>query len=128
MKGKKTMKKTTSRDNFVAIKNFVTENGGDEAWVTFLDEQVAKLDKRNEKAKAKRAEKAEEPDELLDAIAAVLTTEPKTIDEILAEVEFEDATKNKVSSRINKIPGVVKTEIKVEVDGKKLRRAAYAIA
>lgn len=122
------MKKTTSRDNFVAIKNFVAENGGDEAWVTFLDEQVAKLDKRNEKAKAKRAEKAEEPDELLDAIAAVLTTEPKTIDEILTEVEFEDATKNKISSRINKIPGVVKTEIKIEVDGKKLRRAAYAIA
>lgn len=128
MKGKKTMKKTTSRDNFVAIKNFVVENGGDEAWVAFLDAQVAKLDKRNEYAKTKRAEKAEEPDELLDAIAAVLTTEPKTIDEILAEVEFEDVTKNKVSSRINKIPGIVKTEIKVEVDGKKLRRAAYAIA
>ena len=122
------MKKVTARENYEAIAKFVAENGGDPAYIEFLNKQIATLDKRAETTKAKRAEKQAEPDELLDAIKAVLTSEPKTIDEILAEVDYEDATKNKVSARLAKIEGIVKTEVKIETeDGKKLRRAAYAI-
>lgn len=122
------MKKVTARENYEAIVKFVEENGGDAAYIEFLNKQIATLDKRAESAKAKRAEKQAGPDELLDAIKAVLTSEPKTIDEILAEVDYEDATKNKVSARLAKIEGIVKTEVKIETeDGKKLRRAAYSI-
>lgn len=123
------MKKITARENYEAIATFIKENGGDEAWVTFIDAQVAKIDKRNEYTKAKRAEKKAnaEPDALTEAIKAVLTGEPKTIDEILAAVDFEDVTKNKISARVGKIEGVVKDKVKVEVDGKKVDRTVYSI-
>jgi copper chaperone CopZ len=119
-------KRITARENFEAIKTFVVENGGNEDWVAFLDAQVAKLDAKAAKAKEKRAEKAAEPDPYLDAIAAVIGDEPITADEIVAKVDLEDLTRNKVTARIAKLEGVEKVEIKVDNgEGKTVRRVAY---
>jgi hypothetical protein len=122
-------KKITARENYIAIAEFVKANGGDEAWATFLEAQVAKLDAKAEKAKAKRAEKAAEPDPYLEAIAGVIGEEPITADEIVAKLDIEDLTKNKVTARIGKIEGVEKVDIKVEnAEGKTVKRVAYVKA
>ena len=122
-------KKMTARENDVAIADFVKANGGDEAWVAFLNTQVEKLDAKAEKAKAKRAEKAAEPDPYIEAIAGAIGDEPITADEIVAKLGIEDLTKNKVTARIGKIEGVEKVDIKVEnAEGKTVKRVAYVKA
>lgn len=130
VKEKKTMaKKITARENYIAIAEFVRANGGDEAWAEFLDAQVTKLDAKAEKAKAKRAEKAAEPDPFIEAIAGAIGDEPITADEIVAKLGIEDLTKNKVTARIGKIEGVEKVDIKVEnAEGKTVKRVAYVKA
>lgn len=122
-------KKITARENYIAIAEFVKANGGDAAWATFLENEVAKLDKKAEKAKAKRAEKAAEPDPYIDAIAGVIGDEPITADEIVAKLGIEDLTKNKVTARIGKLEGIEKVDIKVEnAEGKTVKRVAYVKA
>ena len=122
-------KKITARENYIAIAEFVRANGGDEAWAAFLDAQVTKLDAKAEKAKAKRAEKAAEPDPYIEAIAGAIGEEPITADEIVAKLGIEDLTKNKVTARIGKIEGVEKVDIKVEnAEGKTVKRVAYVKA
>ena len=122
-------KKITARENYIAIAEFVRANGGDEAWAAFLDAQVTKLDAKAEKAKAKRAEKAAEPDPFIEAIAGAIGEEPITADEIVAKLGIEDLTKNKVTARIGKIEGVEKVDIKVEnAEGKTVKRVAYVKA
>ena len=122
-------KKITARENYIAIAEFVRANGGDEAWAEFLDAQVTKLDAKAEKAKAKRAEKAAEPDPFIEAIAGAIGDEPITADEIVAKLGIEDLTKNKVTARIGKIEGVEKVDIKVEnAEGKTVKRVAYVKA
>ena len=120
------MKKTTARENYVDIKNIVAAVEGTEELVAFLDKKIEEIDKRAVRAKEKRAEKAaEKNDELVPAIAAVIGDEPITPDEIVAALGIEDLTRNKVTGRINKIEGIEKVDITVEVDGKKLKRVAY---
>jgi hypothetical protein len=122
-------KKITARENYIAIAEFVKANGGDEAWATFLENEVAKLDKKAEKAKAKRAEKAAEPDPYIDAIAGAIGDEPITADEIVAKLGIEDLTKNKVTARIGKLEGIEKVDVKVEnAEGKTVKRVAYVKA
>lgn len=122
-------KKITARENYVAIADFVKANGGDEAWVAFLNTQVEKLDAKAAKAKEKRAEKAAEPDPYIEAIAGAIGDEPITADEIVAKLGIEDLTKNKVTARIGKIEGVEKVDIKVEnAEGKTVKRVAYVRA
>ena len=122
-------KKITARENYIAIAEFVRANGGDEAWAAFLDAQVTKLDAKAKKAKAKRAEKAAEPDPFIEAIAGAIGEEPITADEIVAKLDIEDLTKNKVTARIGKIEGVEKVDIKVEnAEGKTVKRVAYVKA
>lgn len=116
----------TAKENYNAIATFIKENGGEAAWVEFLEAQVAKIDKKAEKAKEKRAEKAAEPDPFIDAIAGVIGDEPITADEIVATLGIEDLTRNKVTARIGKIEGVEKVDIKVEnAEGKTVKRVAY---
>lgn len=122
-------KKITARENYIAIAEFVKANDGDAAWATFLENEVAKLDKKAEKAKAKRAEKAAEPDPYIEAIAGAIGDEPITADEIVAKLDIEDLTKNKVTARIGKLEGVEKVDIKVEnAEGKTVKRVAYVKA
>lgn len=124
--------KNTKRDYFTALKNFleeVEEVNGIPATelVDFLNSQLTQLDARNAKAKKRAAEKRVEGDELRATIKAVLTTEPKTVADIMAQVESEDLTPAKVVARLNqlvKAEEVVKELVKVDAR----RLMAYRIA
>lgn len=119
-------KKITAREYFEAIKTFVEENGGDAGYIDFLNTQIENLAKRAEKAKERRAAKAAEPDPYIDAIAKCIGDEPVTADEIVATLDIEDLTRNKVVARVNKLEGIEKVEVKFEnEDGKTVKRVAY---
>ena len=47
----------TIRENYVAIKDFMTANGANEEMVAFVESRIAQEDKARETAKAKRLEK-----------------------------------------------------------------------
>lgn len=124
--------KNTKRDYFTALKSFLGEaeevNGIPATdLVEFLDSQLAQLDARNARAKAKAAEKKVEGDELRAAIKAVLTAEPQTITDIMAQVKGEDLTPAKVVARLNqlvKAEEAVKEQVRIDAR----RLMAYRIA
>ena len=87
----------------------------------FVEKQIAALDAKNAKAKARAAEKRAEGDELRGILAGMLTEEPKTVNDILAEVGDENLTPAKIVSRMTqlvKTGQAVKETVKVE--GRKL--------
>lgn len=104
--------------------------------IDFMQREINSLDRKAETAKARAAEKKVESDELSNRIYAMLTDTPQTINDILAALNEEDLTNNKVSSRLAKM---AKGEIadkpceKVEVsvpnaDGKSRKLVAYKLA
>lgn len=129
------MTKITERNIYTALINFAQtgatpffENAEgekvevtQEMLLTFAEKKLAALDKRNEKAKAKKSEE----DVLLSRVAACLTDEFEPISTITTRVELEDATASKVAYRLNKLveSGVAeKDDIKLtDENGKKLR-------
>ena len=99
--------------------------------------QIADLDKKAAKAKERAAAKKAEADELTDVVYGVLTDEFKTIADIaeavLAELgdAAEDVTTAKITARLTKLGkanAIVKEQVSVEVDGKKTKKMAYALA
>lgn len=126
------MEKMTKRDNFNAIIAMATEAGREDL-VAFAEAEIALLDKRAESAKARKAAKAAEPDELKDAVAAVLTAQPQAVADIVAAVAIEGATAGKVVARLTKLvaEGVaVKSELKIPATetAKARKVSAYARA
>ena len=127
-----TEKKVTKKEMFEGIKATLIENFGDEVqeYVEFIDKEVAAIDARSEKEKARRAEKKAEGDELQAAVKEVVlsadgTITPEAIAEDLVD-RFEDVTKNKVVYRANqlvKAGEIYKVSVKNE-EGKKI--VAYA--
>ena len=120
-------KKITKRDRFEEIKTLLADN---EDIVAFCDNEIALLDGKADKAKARAAKKKAEGDTLQDEVAALLTGELQTIDAIMEGITDEDATKAKVQARLTKLvnAGVaIKEQVTVEIDGKKTKRMAYAI-
>jgi hypothetical protein len=101
--------------------------------VEFIDSEIAALARKATKAKEKAAEKKTERDELCEAVAAALTAEPQTRDQIFEAVaeQFSDATVAKVGARLNKLVAAedaVKTEIpSVSATGKKSTKMAYSL-
>lgn len=124
-------KKITKADNFAELRNIVIATVEDEAkkadLVTFIDKQLAELEKRKVDA-AKRAEKKKaESDELTEEIFDLLGEELTTVDEVVVALDNEDITRAKVTARLGKLVKegrVVKEAVKV--DGKK--RMAYRVA
>ena len=113
----------------VEILNRIKEKcADDEIIVSFCDKDIAAQGVKAEKAKARRAAQKAEGDELLAAVASVLTDKPMIAEEVLANMpEIEGLTKAKVQARLTqlvKAGKAVKSE--VTVDGKK--RMAYALA
>ena len=85
--------------------------------VAFLNKKVDQIDAKAAKAKEKAAEAKVKGDELRDIVAGLLTDEVQTIDAILAQVDFADVTKAKVTARLTQLvkAGVaVKESVKVE--------------
>ena len=71
--------------------------------VEFLNKKVAQIDAKAAKAKEKAAAAKVKGDELRDIVAGLLTDEVQTIDAILAQVDFADVTKAKVTARLTQL-------------------------
>lgn len=120
-------KKMTKKDIYAGIKATLEQNfdAGEVAeYVEFIDKEIAAIDARAEKEKARRAEKKAEGDDLRDAVKEAIGAEPITgeaIAEALIE-EYPDVTKAKVTYRAGqlvKAGEVYKVQIKTE-DGRKV--------
>ena len=93
--------------------------------VEFVQNEIAALDAKNEKAKIRAAAKRAEGDELRAIIKGVLTDEPKTINDIIAEVGDENLTPAKVVARLTQLKGEIRKEVH-NIEGRKL--TTYALA
>lgn len=119
--------KITKRERFEDLKN-VAAAAGREDLVQFIDDQIAMLDRRLEKAKEYKARKSAVSDELKIKIAAALTnsfTTADTITELVADGD-EEVTKAKVTARLGQLVRAGEAEkITIKVD--KRRVVAYAL-
>lgn len=124
------MEKKTKAMKFAEIKEVIAAVEGLEnkdLMLEFLDEEMASLAAKAEKARERAAAKKAEGDELRAVVKAVLTDELQTIDAIVAQIEGEDVTKAKVTNRLTQLVGLneaVKEQVKV--DNRKL--TAYKLA
>ena len=90
----------------------------------FIQSSIETLENRKRAAQERAEKKKNEPDELADAVKAVLSTELQTADDIAAQIEGEDVTKQKVVARLTKMVNAgtvrkdsVKTDDKRKVMG-----------
>lgn len=104
------------------VENAEVENK--EGILKFIEGSIETLENRKRAAQERAEKKKTEPDELSDAVKAVLTNELQTADEIVAQIEGEDVTKQKIVSRLTKMVNAgtvrkdtVKTEDKRKVMG-----------
>jgi len=93
----------------------------------FIDKQLEVLDKRKAAAAARAEKKRAESDALTDAIFAQIGEELITVDDIIAALDDEEVTRNKVTARLGKLvkAGLIEKEA-VKVEGNK--RMAYCLA
>lgn len=122
-------KKVTKRDYYEMLKEIVRGDVNAEVTVEqaelieFIDKQIALIDSKAEKAKARNAEKKANGDELREVVQSVLTDEFQTIDAIVAQIEGEEITKAKVTARLTALVsnGIAeKTDVKDD-EGRKLK-------
>jgi hypothetical protein len=98
--------------------------------IAFCENEIALLDKKAEKAKARAAAKRAEGDELTDAVLAALTDELTPIGDSTEKVAFEGEISNaKVEYRLNQLVNrgdAVTEQVIVGEDKRKLQ--AYKLA
>lgn len=119
----------TKREVFDVIANvFATVDVDEEvreSVLTTMAKEIESLDRKNAKARERSAARKAEGDALCMAIEGVLTDEPKTINDILAELGDDTLTPAKITARMRKLKDENKIEKSiVKVDGRKL--TAYA--
>ncbi len=117
----------TKVEKFNAIKELVKDN---EAYVAFLDAEIARLENRAAKVNEKRAEKNAEKDVTYrEGIEKALADadRPITLAELVAGIDAEDATPGRVAHYAGKLvkEGKVARD-KAKVDGRKV--TVYALA
>lgn len=122
-------KKITKVEYFGMIKDMVLASDTEkkEELVAFLDKQVEIIEAKAEKAKERAADKKAKGDELRETVKALLTDELQNAEEILAKIEDEEVTKNKVTARLTQLVNAgiaVKEQVK---DGSR-RIMAYKLA
>ena len=123
------VKKITKAEYFGMIKDVVAGSDVENAQelMDFIDRQVELIASKAEKAKARAAKQKAEGDELRDAVQAVLTGELQVIDEIVAQVDFEDVTKSKVNARLTQLVNAgIAVKEQQKVDSRKVM--AYKLA
>ena len=123
-------KKVTKRDYYEMLKEIVYPTNADcemtveqGELIEFIDKQIALIDSKAEKAKARNAEKKANGDELREAVQSVLTDEFQTIDAIVSQIEGEEITKAKITARLTSLVknGIAeKTDVKDD-EGRKLK-------
>ena len=86
----------------------------------FIQGSIETLENRKKAAQERAEKKKNEPDELAEAIKAVLSEELQTADDIAAQIEGEDVTKQKVVARLTKMvnAGIVRKD-SVKTDDKR---------
>ena len=115
--------KTVTFSDVTVGENVVTDSDVKD----FVEKSIAQIDARNEKAKARQAQKKAEGDELRAQVKAVLGTEPMKVAEIVAAINDPEVTAAKVVARLTqlcKAGEIVKEDVKV--DGRNLK--VYTIA
>lgn len=102
--------------------------------VAYCDTTIAQLEAKKEKAAETRAKKAAQADALKEQVLALITSEPKTRDDIFVELGSEDPELSiaKVGARLTKLVAegvIVKEPIKVKnAEGKSVSKMAYTLA
>ena len=126
------MTKMTMKEFYNTVKTMADAT---EEMIAICDKQIAALDAKAEKAKAKRAEKKAEGDALTDVVKSLLTDELQLSDAIAAQIIGEDGesiSRQKVDYRLRTLVAngiAVKEDVKVEkADGKTSKRVAYRLA
>ena len=86
----------------------------------FIQSSIETLENRKRAAQERAEKKKNEPDELADAVKAVLSEELQTADDIAAQIEGEDVTKQKVIARLTKMvnAGIVRKD-SIKTDDKR---------
>lgn len=95
--------KVTKKDNFMALRQLV-ENLGDHQYdglLEFIDKEIAALNQKATKAKERAAQKRAESDDLKEKVYNILTDTFKSGDEIVAELNDAEITKNRVVARLS---------------------------
>lgn len=118
--------KKTKAMYFAELREMVVAAVEDQAQrdelVEFIDKQVETLEKRKAAAAERAAQKKVESDAMTDAILAQIGNELITVDEIVAALDDEEVTRNKVTARLGKLVKaglIVKDSVKVE-NGKRM--------
>lgn len=110
------MEKMTKKEMYGLIAELCADNAD---VVAFCGAEIARLDAKAEKAKAKAAEKKAQGDELYAVIIEAVGDEFVTAEDVLANLEGEDLTVAKVRARLSQ---AVKNEVlvkeSIKVDGK----------
>lgn len=86
----------------------------------FIQSSIETLENRKRAAQERAEKKKNEPDELADAVKAVLSEELQTADDIAAQIEGEDVTKQKIVARLTKMvnAGIVRKD-SIKTDDKR---------
>ena len=109
------------------VMSVVTDEEKQDELVEFIDKQIEMLEKRKASAAERAAKKKAESDALTDEIFALIGEDLITVDEIVAALDNEEVTRNKVTARLGKLvkaEKIVKESVKTE-DGNK--RMAYRL-
>lgn len=123
------VKKITKAEYFGMIKDVVAGSDVENAQelMDFIDRQVKLIASKAEKAKERAAKQKAKGDKLREAVQAVLTGELQVIDEIVAQVDFEDVTKAKVTARLTQLVNAgIAVKEQQKVDSRKVM--AYKLA
>jgi predicted nucleic acid-binding Zn-ribbon protein len=124
------MEKITKRDYFTKIAEIIETAEVDaedkENILAWIDAQVDQLDARARKAAERAAAKRAASDEMTEAIADVLTDEPQTVEDIVAQLDDETYTKAKVIARLSKLIGAGRAAKEdITIEGVKGKKKAY---
>lgn len=110
----------TKVEKFDAIIAFLNDNGADVELVECIEGEKASALHKAEKAKERAAEKKAAGDELRGVIESLLTTEPQTADDLLAQIDGEDLTRAKVISRVAQLVKLgLASKSQIDVNGRK---------
>ena len=114
--------KMTKVDYFEQLAGIVEASDAEnkEDILKFIQGSIETLENRKRAAQERAEKKKNEPDELADAVKAVLSEELQTADDIAAQIEGEDVTKQKVVARLTKMvnAGIVRKD-SVKTDDKR---------
>ena len=105
--------KLTKKDYFAQILEFLGDTQPE--LTDFINKEVAALDAKAAKAKARAAAKKAEPDTLYNAVYAAIGEDAITIDDICNAIDVEGASRSKVVARLTKLK---EAGLIVKTDGK----------